>query len=49
MQQAMRDQGCTVTDLTGNELAKAHTRFLAGGRSAVANEVLYRCVTRTQP
>lgn len=31
-----------MSDLSGNELAKAHTRFLAGGRSPVKDEVLYR-------
>jgi len=42
VQQAMEEQGFEVSDLSANELAKAHTRFLAGGRSPVAHEVLYR-------
>ncbi|KAL1515216.1 hypothetical protein AB1Y20_004277 [Prymnesium parvum] len=42
VQQAMREKGFEVSDLSNNELAKAHTRFLAGGRSPVENEVLYR-------
>ncbi|KAK8064506.1 Tryptophan synthase beta subunit-like PLP-dependent enzyme [Apiospora phragmitis] len=30
-----------VTDLSGNELAKSHIRYLVGGRSAVADERVY--------
>ncbi|KAI0396459.1 threonine dehydratase-like protein [Xylariaceae sp. FL0594] len=33
--------GMTVTDLSGDELAKSHIRYLVGGRSDVANERLY--------
>ncbi|KAK8103463.1 threonine dehydratase I [Apiospora kogelbergensis] len=33
--------GMTVTDLSGNELAKSHIRYLVGGRSAVADERVY--------
>eukprot|EP00908_Phaeocystis_cordata_P024960 Transcript_7418.p1 GENE.Transcript_7418~~Transcript_7418.p1 ORF type:complete len:571 (-),score=290.18 Transcript_7418:223-1887(-) len=41
--QALRDDGCTVLDLTRNELAKAHARHLVGGRSPhVTDELLYR-------
>ena len=41
--QALRDDGCTVMDLSGNELAKAHARHLVGGRSPnAADELLYR-------
>ncbi|KAI1500166.1 threonine dehydratase [Biscogniauxia marginata] len=35
------DTGMTVTDLSGDELAKSHIRYLVGGRSDVANERLY--------
>lgn len=31
----------TVTDLSGDELAKSHIRYLVGGRSGVPNERLY--------
>lgn len=34
-------QGKTATDLSGDELAKSHIRYLVGGRSNVANERLY--------
>ena len=41
--QTLRDDGCTVMDLTGNELAKAHARHLVGGRAPHASdELLYR-------
>lgn len=33
--------GMTPTDLSGDELAKSHVRYLVGGRSGVANERLY--------
>ncbi|RDW75834.1 threonine dehydratase [Coleophoma crateriformis] len=33
--------GMTPTDLSGDELAKSHIRYLVGGRSDVANERLY--------
>ncbi|KAI1318216.1 threonine dehydratase-like protein [Xylariaceae sp. FL0255] len=33
--------GMTVKDLSGDELAKSHIRYLVGGRSDVANERLY--------
>ncbi|KAI0473580.1 threonine dehydratase [Xylariaceae sp. FL0804] len=35
------DAGMTVADLSGDELAKTHIRYLVGGRSDVANERLY--------
>ncbi|KAK8121713.1 hypothetical protein PG984_010383 [Apiospora sp. TS-2023a] len=31
----------TVTDLSGNELAKSHIRYLVGGRATVADERVY--------
>ena len=37
----IRNEGMTVTDLSHNELAKSHLRYLVGGRSAVANEKLF--------
>ncbi|KAI1475616.1 hypothetical protein K445DRAFT_315878 [Daldinia sp. EC12] len=33
--------GMTATDLSGDELAKSHIRYLVGGRSDVADERLY--------
>ncbi|MCJ1391020.1 Threonine dehydratase biosynthetic, chloroplastic [Xylographa bjoerkii] len=33
--------GMTATDLSGDELAKSHIRYLVGGRSGVQNERLY--------
>jgi len=42
VQEAMAVSGVEVSDLTGNELAKAHARYLAGGRSPVTNELLFR-------
>lgn len=38
-----RKQGFPTLDLTGNEMAKTHLRYMVGGRSALAeHEVLYR-------
>ncbi|RKF62418.1 Threonine dehydratase, mitochondrial [Erysiphe neolycopersici] len=37
----IRAGGMTAIDLSGDELAKSHIRYLAGGRSDVANERLY--------
>ncbi|POS83427.1 threonine dehydratase-like protein [Erysiphe pulchra] len=37
----IRAGGMTAVDLSGDELAKSHIRYLAGGRSDVANERLY--------
>ena len=34
-------RGMTATDLSGDELAKSHIRYLVGGRSDVADERLY--------
>lgn len=39
----LRDQGYTVLDLSDNEVAKVHLRFMVGGHAqGVENEVLYR-------
>lgn len=38
----IRAEGMSVADLSGDELAKSHLRYLVGGRSDVANERLYR-------
>ncbi|KAH8594693.1 tryptophan synthase beta subunit-like PLP-dependent enzyme [Bisporella sp. PMI_857] len=35
------NEGMAVTDLSGDELAKSHIRYMVGGRSDVANERLY--------
>lgn len=35
------DSGMSAVDLSGDELAKSHIRYLVGGRSGVANERLY--------
>lgn len=37
----LRAGGMAVTDLSGDELAKSHVRYLVGGRSSVADERLY--------
>ncbi|KAG5922291.1 hypothetical protein E4U42_005511 [Claviceps africana] len=37
----IRHQDMTVTDLSGDELAKSHLRYLVGGRSTIENERLY--------
>ncbi|CCU81863.1 threonine ammonia-lyase precursor [Blumeria hordei DH14] len=37
----IKNGGMTPTDLSGDELAKTHLRYLVGGRSDVANERLY--------
>lgn len=38
----LQRQGYPVTDLTDNEVAKSHVRYMVGGRARVADEVLYR-------
>ncbi len=40
----LRAKGYPVVDMTGNEVAKLHTRYMIGGHpgSSVANELLYR-------
>ena len=38
----LREQNLYATDLSGDELAKTHLRYLVGGRSSVAHERLYR-------
>ncbi|KAI0839034.1 threonine dehydratase I [Hypoxylon sp. FL0890] len=37
----INNDGMTATDLSGDELAKSHIRYLVGGRSDVADERLY--------
>lgn len=37
----LRAKGMTVANLSDNELAKSHIRYLVGGRSGVPNEHLY--------
>lgn len=37
----MQERGMSVEDVSENELAKSHIRYLVGGRSAVADERLY--------
>ncbi|KAM4058693.1 pyridoxal-phosphate dependent enzyme [Hirsutella rhossiliensis] len=37
----IQSEGMDVTDLSGDELAKSHVRYLVGGRSGVLNERLY--------
>jgi len=41
LMERITSSGMTVTDLSGDELAKSHIRYLVGGRSDVANERLY--------
>lgn len=39
----LRDQGHTVVDMSDNEMAKVHVRYMVGGRaSGLANELVYR-------
>mmetsp|Transcript_17631 Transcript_17631/g.26997 ORF Transcript_17631/g.26997 Transcript_17631/m.26997 type:complete len:145 (+) Transcript_17631:2-436(+) len=40
--ETLKENGYDCIDLTDNELAKVHVRHLAGGRSAVQNERLFR-------
>lgn len=37
----IREEGMSVTDLSADELAKSHIRYLVGGRSNVPNEKLF--------
>ena len=46
---SMRAGGLEVTDLRGNELAKAHLRHLGGGRADVPHEQLIRFEFPEQP
>jgi threonine dehydratase len=39
---ALRKEGMQGLDITYDEIAKSHARFLIGGRSQVPNERLYR-------
>ena len=57
----LHENGMTARDLSGDELAKSHVRYLVGGRSAVENErvfmfefperqgALYKFLTMLQP
>ncbi|MHB1566417.1 MAG: threonine ammonia-lyase, biosynthetic [Acidiferrobacter sp.] len=38
----LKTAGYTITDLTDNEMAKLHIRYLVGGRAPVDNELIYR-------
>ena len=41
--QALREAGYAVTDMTDNEMAKLHVRYMVGGRArGIRDEVLYR-------
>jgi threonine dehydratase len=41
--ETLRDAGYAVVDMSGNEMAKVHVRFMVGGRApGAADEVLYR-------
>jgi threonine dehydratase len=40
---SLREAGYTVTDMTDNEMAKLHVRYMVGGRAnGIRDEVLYR-------
>ena len=40
---SLRNRGYTVTDMTENEMAKLHVRYMVGGHArGIQNEVLYR-------
>ena len=46
----LESEGYAVTDLTDNELAKVHLRYLVGGHASSAeNEVLYRFLMPERP
>lgn len=48
--QNLRDQGYRVSDLTDNELAKVHLRYLVGGHAPnVEDEILYRFLFPERP
>jgi len=38
----LRNAGFEVVDMTGNELAKLHVRFMVGGRASMSDERLFR-------
>ena len=38
----LREAGFAVVDMTGNELAKLHVRFMVGGRASMPDERLFR-------
>lgn len=40
--QNLKDNGMYGQDISDNEMAKCHARYLVGGRSKVENEQLYR-------
>ncbi|PWN54352.1 putative ILV1-anabolic serine and threonine dehydratase precursor [Violaceomyces palustris] len=40
--QALQEQGMPVHDISGDELAKSHARYLVGGRTNVENERVFR-------
>jgi threonine dehydratase len=40
--QNLKDNGMYGQDISDNEMAKCHARYLVGGRSKVENERLYR-------
>jgi len=41
--QALRDAGYAITDMTDNEMAKLHVRYMVGGHArAIEHELLYR-------
>jgi threonine dehydratase len=42
LEQKLKDKGYPVVDMTDNEMAKMHIRYLLGGRAALTDEVLYR-------
>ncbi|TNY22180.1 threonine ammonia-lyase [Rhodotorula diobovata] len=42
IQSALSAQGMSALDISDNELAKSHARYLVGGKSKVANERMFR-------
>ncbi|KAI8057632.1 tryptophan synthase beta subunit-like PLP-dependent enzyme [Syncephalis plumigaleata] len=46
---ALQQEGMQGLDITHDEMAKSHARFLIGGRSQVPNERLYRFVFPERP
>lgn len=50
LMQQLREQGLAVADMSGNEMAKLHVRFMVGGRApGLSDEHLFRFVFPERP
>lgn len=47
--QELRGKGYQVFDLTDNEMAKLHVRYMVGGRAPARHELLFRCEFPERP